>query len=159
MFHFCSMFTYTNLSNFNEFIESRDITYPCKCEASRCSCCSGNILQNFNFNFRQRLCTNISYDADDFEFNVRILFNDYTLFNRVVSGIIYCCFLSQNVIKYILLYNYIKLRWRLPSTPFKHLLPSLCRLQDTYHSHYTSLLHLSCPHTIFVVVCASSLVN
>ncbi|XP_025424658.1 uncharacterized protein LOC112693686 [Sipha flava] len=75
-----------NVLSANLSSESRDITYPCKCEASRCSCCSGNILQNFNLNFRQRLCTNISYDSDDFEFNVRILFNDYTLFNRVVSG-------------------------------------------------------------------------
>lgn len=66
--------------------ESRQITYPCKCEESRCSCCSGNILQNFNFNLRQRLCTNITYNADDFEFNVRILFSDYTIYNRVVSG-------------------------------------------------------------------------
>lgn len=74
--------------NFYQFSESRAITYPCKCEESRCSCCSGNILQNFNLNLRQRLCTNISYDADEFEFNVRILFNDYTMFNRVVSGMV-----------------------------------------------------------------------
>ncbi|XP_027844215.2 uncharacterized protein LOC114124959 [Aphis gossypii] len=66
--------------------ESRDVTYPCKCQESKCSCCSGNILQNFNLNIRQRLCTNITYNADDFEFNVRILFNDYTVYNRDVSG-------------------------------------------------------------------------
>lgn len=68
------------------FSESRQITYPCKCQESKCSCCSGNILQNFNLNIRQRLCTNITYYADEFEFNVRILFNDYTVYNRVVSG-------------------------------------------------------------------------
>ncbi|XP_025199785.1 uncharacterized protein LOC112597788 [Melanaphis sacchari] len=66
--------------------ESREITYPCKCQESKCSCCSGNILQNFNLNIRQRLCTNITYNADDFEFNVRILFNDYTVYNRDISG-------------------------------------------------------------------------
>lgn len=69
--------------------EPRQVTYPCKCAESQCSCCSGNVLQNFNFNFRQRLCTNISYSAEDFEFNVRILFNDYTLYHRVVSGAYY----------------------------------------------------------------------
>ncbi|VVC34254.1 Domain of unknown function DUF4773 [Cinara cedri] len=66
--------------------EPRAITYPCKCEESQCSCCSGNLLENFNLNFRQRICTNISYVPEDFEFNVRILFNDYTIYNRVVSG-------------------------------------------------------------------------
>lgn len=74
------------VSNFYELAESREITYPCKCQESKCGCCSGNILQNFNFNIRQRLCTNITYNADDFEFNVRILFNDYTVYNRDVSG-------------------------------------------------------------------------
>ncbi|XP_050433450.1 uncharacterized protein LOC126841138 [Adelges cooleyi] len=66
--------------------QGKQIVYPCKCEESMCSCCSGNVLQNFNLNLRQRLCANISYYADDFEFNVRLLYNDYTLFNRVVSG-------------------------------------------------------------------------
>lgn len=74
------------LNGFYTFPESRAITLPCKCENSKCSCCSGNILQNFNLNMRQRLCTNITYNPDDFEFNVRILFNDYTVYNRVVSG-------------------------------------------------------------------------
>lgn len=70
------------------FPESRAITYPCKCEQSQCSCCSGNLLENINLNLRQRICTNISYVPEDFEFNVRILFNDYTIYNRVVSGIV-----------------------------------------------------------------------
>ncbi|XP_001952532.2 uncharacterized protein LOC100161176 [Acyrthosiphon pisum] len=75
-----------NVLSTNFSPESREITYPCKCQESKCSCCSGNILQNFNLNIRQRLCTNITYNADDFEFNVRILFNDYTVYNRDVSG-------------------------------------------------------------------------
>ncbi|XP_050520985.1 uncharacterized protein LOC126894197 [Daktulosphaira vitifoliae] len=66
--------------------QSRQAIYPCQCKEGKCTCCSGNLLQNININLQQKLCAQISYDSEEFEFNVRLLFNDYTLFNRVVSG-------------------------------------------------------------------------
>lgn len=135
----CSCKWKRHFKYFNIFLESRAITYPCKCEESRCSCCSGNILQNFNINFRQRLCTNISYNADDFEFNVRILFNDYTMLNRVVSGIINRCYFTWNFVKFTLLCNSIKrypqLRLTIEPSPPKSSSPSLTSLHVHLHCH------------------------
>lgn len=88
VFFFLTLLIWTIGYNLRGFPESRAITYPCKCEGSQCSCCSGNLLENINLNFRQRICTNISYVPEDFEFDVRILFNDYTIYNRVVSGMV-----------------------------------------------------------------------
>lgn len=69
-----------------EMDSSRAIRYPCQCSDGECGCCSGNILSNFNINLQNKACVNVTYYPEDFEFHVRLLFNDVTFFQRKMSG-------------------------------------------------------------------------
>nr|XP_018909726.1 PREDICTED: uncharacterized protein LOC109038913 [Bemisia tabaci] len=62
------------------------IKYPCSCDGGTCGCCTGRILQNFNINFQQRGCVNVTYFNEDFEFHVRMIWNDRVFYQRRMSG-------------------------------------------------------------------------
>ncbi|XP_075215234.1 uncharacterized protein LOC142321127 [Lycorma delicatula] len=57
------------------------IHYPCSCSNGQCGCCSGNILP-----IRQRACTNVTYNPDDFEFTVKMYFNERLIYTTKMSG-------------------------------------------------------------------------
>ncbi|XP_026679436.1 GATA zinc finger domain-containing protein 4 [Diaphorina citri] len=52
----------------------------------KCGCCTGRLISNFNINIPSRGCLNITYIPEDFEFNVKMTYNDRTLAQRRISG-------------------------------------------------------------------------
>lgn len=65
---------------------AKAVSYPCTCAGGQCSCCSGNVLENFSINMRQRVCMNMTYDADDFTIGMKLALNDNVFYNTKISG-------------------------------------------------------------------------
>lgn len=53
---------------------------PCNCSLGICACCMGG------FFFNNKGCVKLRYIPEDFAFEVRMMFNDRTLYKNVVSG-------------------------------------------------------------------------
>lgn len=60
-----------------EAVQSR---IPCECKNGICSCCIGGFL------FNNRGCMKIKYMPEDFAFELRMTFNDNTLYKNTMSG-------------------------------------------------------------------------
>ncbi|KAL1449117.1 hypothetical protein WDU94_000350 [Cyamophila willieti] len=85
--HFLALEPHFSSSSSPLDLESpREIKYPCTCDKGKCGCCTGRVLSNFNLNLPSRGCLNITYIPEDFEFNVKMTYNDRTLVQRRVSG-------------------------------------------------------------------------
>uniref|UniRef100_A0A8D9BPI9 DUF4773 domain-containing protein n=1 Tax=Cacopsylla melanoneura TaxID=428564 RepID=A0A8D9BPI9_9HEMI len=85
--HFLALEPHFSSSSSPLDLESpREIKYPCTCDNGKCGCCTGRLLSNFNLNLPSRGCLNITYIPEDFEFNVKMTYNDRTLVQRRVSG-------------------------------------------------------------------------
>jgi len=80
--------------------DGKAVSYPCNCRDGQCSCCTGNVLQNFNFNVRNRLCTNLTYDSEDTTIGVKLAFNDFMIYKNKISGKSpkVCCHSHLNVV-------------------------------------------------------------
>ncbi|XP_024085288.1 uncharacterized protein LOC106671431 isoform X2 [Cimex lectularius] len=76
--------TYPHQSVVNSVNKTR--TMPCKCEEGSCNCCTGNVLTNFNVSMRNKICVNVAYDPDDFEFLYKVMFNERQLYQNTISG-------------------------------------------------------------------------
>lgn len=53
---------------------------PCECKHGICSCCIGGFL------FNNKGCMKIKYMPEDFAFELRMTFNDNTLYKNTMSG-------------------------------------------------------------------------
>lgn len=53
---------------------------PCNCTVGICACCMGG------FFFNNKGCVKLRYIPEDFAFEVRMMFNERTLYKNIVSG-------------------------------------------------------------------------
>ncbi|BES91452.1 Hypothetical protein NTJ_04260 [Nesidiocoris tenuis] len=59
---------------------------PCLCTEGQCKCCTGALLQRFNYTLRNKACVNVNYNPDDFEFHYKLVFNERVLYQNKMSG-------------------------------------------------------------------------
>ncbi|CAB0012178.1 unnamed protein product, partial [Nesidiocoris tenuis] len=58
---------------------------PCLCTEGQCKCCTGALLQRFNYTLRNKACVNVNYNPDDFEFHYKLVFNERVLYQNKMS--------------------------------------------------------------------------
>ncbi|XP_011497276.1 PREDICTED: uncharacterized protein LOC105361723 [Ceratosolen solmsi marchali] len=72
----------TSVAKADRIIVSATTPKLCSCSRGLCYCCL-----HIRFNFVQhKVCTNISYNPDEFEFTAKVMINDQLLYMRTISG-------------------------------------------------------------------------